>query len=74
MLEKIEANGVTEHEMVGWHLQLKGQGFEQTPRDSEGERSLVGCSPWGHKESDMIELQNNNCFYTHIHMYLYAYM
>jgi len=20
-----------------------------------GQRSLVGCSPWGHKESDMIE-------------------
>ena len=56
MLEKIEANGVTEHEMVEWHHQLKGQGFERTPGDSEGERSLVGCSPQGHKESDMIEL------------------
>ena len=56
MLEKIEANGVTEHEMVEWHHQLKGQGFEQIPGDSEGERSLVGCSPQGHKESDMIEL------------------
>ena len=21
-------------------------------RDSEGERSLVGCSPWGHRELD----------------------
>ena len=23
--------------------------------DPHGERSLVGCSPWGHKESDMTE-------------------
>ena len=22
------------------------------PGESHGERSLVGCSPWGHKESD----------------------
>ena len=27
--------------------------FEQTPGDSEGQGSLVRCSPWGHKESDM---------------------
>ena len=22
------------------------------PRESSGQRSLVGCSPWGHRESD----------------------
>ena len=27
--------------------------FEQTPGDSEWQGSLVRCSPWGHKESDM---------------------
>ena len=27
--------------------------FEQTRGDSGGQRSLVCCSPWGHKESDM---------------------
>ena len=37
--------------MVGWHQQLNGQ-FEQAPGDSEGQRSLVCCSSWGHKESD----------------------
>ena len=42
-----------EHEMVGWHLQFKGQKFEQAPGDSEGEGSLACCSPWGGKESDM---------------------
>ena len=25
------------------------------PGKSHGQRSLVGCSPWGHQESDMIE-------------------
>ena len=25
------------------------------PRESHGERSLVGCGPWGHKESDTTE-------------------
>ena len=25
------------------------------PKKSHGRRSLVGCSPWGHKESDMTE-------------------
>ena len=24
--------------------------------ESDGQRSLVGCSPWGHKESDMTEI------------------
>ena len=38
---------MTEDEMVGWHE------FEQTLGDTEGQRSLVCCSPWGHKESDM---------------------
>ena len=27
--------------MVGWHHQLKGHEFEQTPGDSGGQRSLV---------------------------------
>ena len=29
-------------------------------RESHRQRSLVGCSPWGHKESDMTEQVNNN--------------
>ena len=46
--------------MVGWHHRLDGLEFEQTPGDSEGQGSLVCCSPWGCKESDMTELLNNN--------------
>ena len=38
--------------MVGWHHQLNAHKFEQTLGDSEGQRSLVSCSAWGHKESD----------------------
>ena len=50
----------TEEEMVGWYHWLNGHEFEQTPEDSEGQRSLVCCSPWGCKESDKIEQLNNN--------------
>ena len=34
--------------------------FEQTLGDGGGQGSLVCCSPWGHKESDMTEQLNNN--------------
>ena len=45
--------------MVGWHHRLNGQEFEQTLPDGEGQGSLVCCSPWGHKESDMTERLND---------------
>ena len=51
---------MTEDEMVGWHNRLNGHEFEQTPGDGEGQGSLVSCSPWGRKESDMTERLNNN--------------
>ena len=44
-----EEKGETEDEMVGWHHRLNGHEFEQTPGDSEGQGSLVCCSPRGHK-------------------------
>ena len=44
---------MTEDEMVGWHHQLNGREFEQAQGDSEGQESLVCCSPWGLKESDI---------------------
>ena len=40
-----EQKGVTEDEIVGWHHQLSGHTFEQTPGDSEGQGSLVCWSP-----------------------------
>ena len=50
---KQEEKGVTEDEMIGWHHWLNGHEFEQTLGDSEGQGSLVCCSPWDCKESDM---------------------
>ena len=38
--------------MIGWHHQLNGHEFEQTPEDSEGQGSLSCCSKWGRKELD----------------------
>ena len=46
---------MTEDETVGWHHQRDGHEFEQAPAAGDGQGSLVCCSPWGHKESDLIE-------------------
>ena len=45
--------------MVGW-LQwlLDGPAFDQAPGFGDGQRSVVCCSPWGHKELDMTERLN----------------
>ena len=53
MLGKIEdrRRGVTEDELVGWHHQLNGPEFDQTPGDSEGQGSLACYSPWGCKHT-----------------------
>ena len=48
-----ENKGATEDEMIGWHHRLSGHEFEQILGVSDGQRSLMCCSPWGRKESDM---------------------
>ena len=53
-----EEKGLTEDEMVGWHHWLNGHELEQAPGVSDGQGSLVCCSPWGHKESDTTEWPN----------------
>ena len=55
-----EEKGTTEDEIVGWHHRLNGHEFEQTQGDSEGQGSLVCCSPWSRKESDTTEWLDNN--------------
>ena len=60
-------------EVVGWNHQLNGHEFEQTPGDSEGQGSLVCCSPRGYKELDTTEteqqqilsIQNEESVLTH---------
>ena len=51
---------MTEEKMVGWHHQLNGHEFEQALGGGDGQGSLVCCSPWGRKESEITELLNNN--------------
>ena len=41
--------------MVGWHHRCNGHEFESTPGVGDGQRSLMCCTPWGGKESDMTE-------------------
>ena len=45
-----EKKQATEDEMVRWHHWLNGHEFEQIQGDSEGQGSLVCCSPWSRRE------------------------
>ena len=44
--------GAAEDEKVRYHHWFNGHEYEQTLGDSEGQGSLVCCSPWGLKELD----------------------
>ena len=44
--------------MVGWHHRLDGHEFGQTLGSGDGQGSLVGFSPWGHKESETTDKLN----------------
>ena len=47
--------------MFGQHHRFSGHELGQTLGDSKGQRGLVGCRPWGHKEADTTQqLSNNN--------------
>ena len=46
---------MTEDEMVGWSHRFDGHEFEQALGVGDRQGSLVCCSPWGCKESDMTE-------------------
>ena len=60
-----EEKGVAEDEMAGWDHWLNGHEFEWTLEDSEGQRSLACCYPWGHRVGhDLANEQswlNENC-------------
>ena len=53
-----EEKRMTEDEMFGWHHRLDGYEFEQAPGVGDGHGSLVCCSPWGRKESDITKQLN----------------
>ena len=50
-----EEKGTREDEMFGWHHWLDGHEFEQALGVADGQGSLVCCSLWGCKESDINE-------------------
>ena len=53
-----EEKGMTEDKIVGWYHWLDRYEFEQARGIGDGQGSLVCCSPWGYKESDMTERLN----------------
>ena len=53
-----EEKGKTEDEMVGWNHWLDGHEFEQALRVGDGQRSVLCCSPWVHKELTTTALLN----------------
>ena len=75
MLGKIgqEEKEVTEDEMVWWHHRLNGHEFEQTSGESEGQGSLMFCSPWDHKELDKSYQLNHKCLPIYLSIYLSIY-
>ena len=63
MLGKMEGRRRRGQQRMRWLdgiPKLNGLESEQTPGDSEGQGSLVCCTPWGCKESDMTKQLNNN--------------
>ena len=48
---------MSEDEMAGWHHQCNEHKLGQTLGGSEGQGGLACCSPWGHKELDTTEQQ-----------------
>ena len=55
--ERLKARGEGNRGWDGYMPSLIRQ-FEQAPRVGDGQGSLVCCSLWGHKDSDMIEWLN----------------
>ena len=44
---------MSEGEIAGQHHQCNGHELGQSPGDGGGQGSLMCCSPWSRKESDM---------------------
>ena len=44
------------------------------PGESQGQRNLVGNSPWGHKELDTTESASHTHTHTHIKQNHYGYV
>ena len=64
-----EVNGVTEDEMIRWHHRVNEHEFEQTLGESEGQGSLVCCSPWGRRVGHDLATEQ----YTSPHFLCFSY-
>ena len=53
-LKRLPAMQATWVEKIPWRRKWQPTSVF-LPGESQGQRSLVGCSPWGHKESDTTE-------------------
>ena len=51
----------SEDELTGWHHGWNGHELGQTSGDSEGQRGLECCSPWGLKELEMTGQATEQC-------------
>ena len=49
----------------GWHPQFNGHELGQTPGDSEGQGSLVCCSPCSHRVGHDLGTEIHNCHNLH---------
>ena len=61
-----EEKGTTEDEMVGWHHQLNGHGFERAPGVGDGQGGLTCCSLCSCEESGMTEQLNRTGLEVHL--------
>ena len=69
-----EDKEVAEDEMVGWYHQLNGHEFEQTPGDSEGQRSLACCGSWSCKVRQDLGTEWQQWYvYLFVYVYVCAY-
>ena len=55
-----EEKGTKDDDMFRWYHWLNGPKSVQSLGDGKGQRSLVCCSPWGHKELDRPEQLDNH--------------
>ena len=62
---------MTEDEMVRLHHLLNDISLRKAPGDGKGQGSLVCCSPWGSKESDVSEQLNKRISVGRKHLFYY---
>ena len=60
-----EEKGVVDDVIVGYHHQFNGHEFEQTPGESEGQRSLSCCSPWVAKSQTQLSNESTTTLLPH---------